>query len=140
MDARQYLSQLKRLRSMIENKRAEIEQWKSVAYGITPQTNGERVQSMGKPDKMATAICNYATIEAELERQIAEYGETMLEVISVIEQLEDPFYSIIHKHYIENKKFEQISEEVNYSYQYTTELHRVALYMVQMIIDNRQKG
>lgn len=137
MDARQYLSQLKRLRSMIENKRAEIEQWKAVAYGITPQTNGERVQSMGKPDKMATAVCNYATIEAELEEQIAEYGETMLEVISVIEQLEDPFYSIIHKHYIENKKFEQISEEVNYSYQYTTEMHRTALGMVQRIIDKR---
>lgn len=137
MDARQYLSQLKRLRSMIENKRAEIEQWKAVAYGITPQTNGERVQSTGKPDKMATAVCNYATIEAELDRQIAEYGETMLEVIEVIEQLEDPFYSIIHKHYIENKKFEQISEEVNYSYQYTTEMHRAALGMVQRIIDKR---
>lgn len=137
MDARQYLSQLKRLRSMIENKRAEIEQWKAVAYGITPQANGERVQSMGKPDKMATAVCNYATIEAELEEQIARYGEIMLEVISVIEQLEDPFYSIIHKHYIENKKFEQISEEVNYSYQYTTEMHRTALGMVQRIIDKR---
>jgi hypothetical protein len=137
MDARQYLSQLKRLRSVIENKRAEIEQWKAVAYGITPQTNGERVQSMGKPDKMATAVCNYATIEAELEKQIDEYGETMLEVISVVEQLEDPFYSIIHKHYIENKKFEQISEEVNYSYQYTTEMHRAALGMVQRIIDKR---
>ena len=137
MDARQYLSQLKRLRSMIENKRAEIEQWKAVAYGITPQSNGERVQSMGKPDKMATAVCNYATIEAEMEEQIARYGEIMLDVIGVIEQLEDPFYSIIHKHYIENKKFEQISEEVNYSYQYTTEMHRTALGMVQRIIDKR---
>lgn len=137
MDAKQYLSQLKRLGSMIENKRAEIEQWKAVAYGITPQTNGERVQSMGKPDRMATAVCNYATIEAELEKQIARYGEVMLEVIGVIEQLEDPFYSIIHKHYIENKKFEQISEEVSYSYQYTTEMHRTALGMVQRIIDKR---
>ena len=137
MDARQYLSQLKRLRSMIENKRAEIEQWKAVAYGITPQGDGERVQSTGKPDKMATAVCNYATIEAELEEQIARYGEIMLDVIGVIEQLEDPFYSIIHKHYIENKKFDQVAEEICYSYQYTTEMHRTALGMVQKIIDKR---
>ena len=104
MDAKQYLSQMKRLRTMIENKRAEIEQWKAVAYGITPQADGERVQATGKPDRMATAVCNYATIEAELEKQIARYGEIMLEVVGVIEQLEEPYYSIIHKHYMENKK------------------------------------
>ena len=137
MDARQYLSQLKRLRSMIENKRAEIEQWKAVAYGITPQASGERVQSSGRGDRMETAVCNYATIEAELEKDIARYGKIMLEVISVIEQLEDPYYSIIHKHYIENKKFYQVAEEVLYSYQYTTEMHRTALGMVQRIIDKR---
>lgn len=137
MDARQYLSQLRKLGTMIKNKRAEIEQWKAVAYGITPQADGERVQATGKPDRMATAVCNYATIEAELEKQIARYGEIMLEVIGVIEQLEEPYYSIIHKHYIEDKKFDQVAEEVRYSYQYTTEMHRTALGMVQRIIDKR---
>lgn len=137
MDARQYLSQLRKLGSVIKNKRAEIEQWKAVAYGITPQADGERVQSSGRGDRMENAVCNYATIEAELEKQIARYGEIMLDVIGVIEQLEDPFYSIIHKHYIENKKFDQVAEEICYSYQYTTEMHRTALGMVQRIIDKR---
>lgn len=137
MDARQYLSQLKKLGSMIENKRAEIKQWKAVAYGITPQASGERVQSSGRGDRMENAVCNYATLEAELEAQIARYEDMMREVIGVVEQLEDPFYSIIHKHYIQRKKFNQISVEVGYTYQYTTELHRIALEMVQAIIDKR---
>ena len=137
MDARQYLSQLRKLGTMIKNKRAEIEQWKAVAYGITPQADGERVQSSGRGDRMENAVCNYATLEAELEAQIARYEDMMREVIGVVEQLEDPFYSIIHKHYIQRKKFNQISVEVGYTYQYTTELHRIALEMVQAIIDKR---
>lgn len=137
MDAKAYLSQLKKLASMIKNKRAEIEQWRAVAYGITPQSNGERVQSSGSADKMANAVCNYVPLEKELESQIARYESLMLEVIEVIEQLDEPFYSIIHKHYIEGKKFDVIAEEISYSYQYTTEMHRTALGMVQRIIDKR---
>ncbi len=138
MEAKEFLLQLQTLKKRIESKRAEIEQLKSVAYGITPQADGERVQSSGKPDKMATAVVNYTQLETELAQHLAQYCRVMGEVVAVIEQLNEPYYSIIHKRYVRNKPFAEIAAEENYSYQYTTELHRIALKKVQNIINNQQ--
>ena len=49
MEAKEFLLQLQVLKKRIESKRAEIEELKSIAYGVTPQAEGERVQSSGNP-------------------------------------------------------------------------------------------
>ena len=136
MEAKEFLLQLQMLKKRIESKRAEIEELKSIAYGITPQADGERVQSSGNPERMASAIVGYMQLETELSQHLVQYCRAMRETITVVEQLDEPYYSIIHKHYVRNKPFTQIAEEENYSYQYIIELHGVALQKIQRIINN----
>jgi hypothetical protein len=138
MEAKEFLLQLQTLKKRIESKRGEIEQLKSIAYGITPQADGERVQSSGNPDRMGSAVVGYLQLETELSQSLAQYCRVMGEVIAVIEELKEPYYSIIHKRYVRNKSFAEIAAEEHYSYQYTTELHRNALKKVQKIINNQQ--
>lgn len=138
MEAKEFLLQLQVLKKRIESKRAEIEQLKSIAYGVTPQADGERVQSSGNPERMASAVVGYMQLETELAQHLAQYCRVMREVIAVVEELKEPYYSIIHKRYIRNKPFAEIAEEEHYSYQYTTELHRIALKKVQKMINNQQ--
>ena len=136
MEAKEFLLQLQMLKKRIESKRAEIEELKSIAYGITPQADGERVQSSGNPERMASAIVGYMQLETELSQHLVQYCRAMRETITVVEQLDEPYYSIIHKHYVRNKPFTQIAEEENYSYQYIIELNGVALQKIQRIINN----
>lgn len=135
MEAREFLLQLQTLKKRIESKRAEIEQLKAIAYGVTPQANGERVQSSGNPERMASAVVGYMQLETELAQHLAQYCRAMREVIAVIEQLNEPYYSIIHKRYVRNKNFAEIAAEENYSYQYIIDLHGVALQKIQKIIN-----
>lgn len=135
MEAKAFLMQLQTLKKKIESKRAEIEQLKSVAYGVTPQSNGDRVQSSGNSERMASAVVGYMQLETELSQHLVQYCRAMREVIAVVEQLKEPYYSIIHKRYIRNKPFAEIAEEENYSYQYIIDLHGVALQKVQKIIN-----
>ena len=135
MEAKAFLMQLQTLKKRIESKRAEIEQLKSVAYGVTPQADSERVQSSGNPERMASAIVGYMQLETELAQHLAQYCRAMREIVAVIEQLDEPYYSIIHKHYVQNKPFTEIAVEENYSYQYIIDLHGVALQKIQKIIN-----
>lgn len=135
MEAKEFLLQLQVLKKRIESKRAEIEELKSIAYGITPQAEGERVQSSGNPERMASAVVGYMQLETELSQHLVQYCRAMREVIAVVEQLKEPYYSIIHKHYVRNKPFYEIADEENYSYQYIIELHGIALQKIQKIIN-----
>lgn len=135
MEAKEFLLQLQTLKKRIESKRAEIEELKSIAYSITPQADGERVQSSGNPQRIASAVVGYLQLETELSQHLAQYCRVMGEVVAVVEELEEPYYSIIHKRYIRNKPFTEIAAEENYCYQYIIDLHRIALKKVQKIIN-----
>ena len=56
MEAKEFLSQVKKLDLMIKNKLIEKQQWMDIALGITSNMSGERVQSSGSQSKMADAV------------------------------------------------------------------------------------
>ena len=48
VNAKDYLRQVEKLNTQIENKLTEKLQWQNIALGITTTTEGERVRSSGK--------------------------------------------------------------------------------------------
>ena len=138
MTAKEYLEQIDKLDALIKNKLIELEQWKSVAFGITAQMGGDRVQSSGDQQKMASAIAKYIDIEREIDASIDRLVDLRNEVISTIEQLKKEEYELLHLVYVQQLSLRDAADKMSYSYSWATWAHGKALLNVQKIIDKRK--
>ena len=138
MKAKDYLKQIEKLDTLIQNKLAEKAQWKDVALGITTTTDGERVQSSGSQQKMADAINRCIDIERDIDSFIDRMVDLKSEIIQTIEQLNPTEYDVLHKRYIQNMTFDEIAETKRKSKSWATTVHGRALQSVQNILDDRE--
>lgn len=137
MKAKEYLRQVEKLDTIIKNKLIEQRQWKDVAYSITAQMGGERVQSSGDQQRMATAIEKYLDIEKEIDAYIDRLVDKKNEIISVIEQLEKEEYDVLHMRYIQHLSYQDIATIKDRHYGWCTTVHGRALASVQKILDEK---
>lgn len=135
VDAKSYLSQVKKLDTQIRNKLIEKQQWKDIALGITSNMDGDRVQSSGRKTKMADAIDRCVDMEAEIDRLVDKLVDTKKEVIETIEQLESPTqYDVLHMIYIQGKTLQEVADSYGMSYDWATTTHGRALKNVRNIL------
>lgn len=135
-----FLKQIKNLNDAIENKQEEIDYWRDMASSVTAQMGGEKVQATSNPQKMTDAVDRYMELEQEklqLEKELSETRET---VISLIGQLDKELErTVLYKRYVLYKKYNKlgkIANKINYSYQYTVEVHNSGLKNLQKILNN----
>lgn len=138
MKAKDFLTQLKKLDKMIENKMIECAQWRYIAAGTTAQMGGERVQSSGSQQKMADAVDKYVDIENEIDNFIDKLIDKKKDVISVIEHLNATEYDILHKVYVQYFTLDEVAEMYEKTYSWATTVHGRALRNVQKILDSRK--
>lgn len=139
MQAKAYLKQLEKLDRLIENKLAELEQWRAVATCTTQQLTADRVQTSGNPQKMADAVCKIVEIEGEIDAFIDRLVDTKREVISSIERLNPTEYDVLHKVYVQYFTFDDVAVKKGKSYSWVTTVHGRALKNVQRMLDEREK-
>ena len=135
MKAKTFVNQIKKMDKLIENKLYEIEHWKSVAMGITSHSGGERVQSSGSKEKMADAVGKYVDMENELNEDIDRMVFKKREVIETIEKLNYTEYDLLHKIYVQNMTFDDVSDVYGKSYSWVTTMHGRALKNLQKVLD-----
>ena len=79
-------------------------------------------------------------VERRLSDLAARYIEIKADVVETINMLTNVNYmTLLYKRYIELKRFEQISIEMGYAYQYIINLHGWALKAIDTIIRKRKK-
>ena len=138
MDAKAYLSQVKKLDLLIKNKLIEKQQWKDIALGITANMDGERVQSSGTKSKMTDALDKCIDIETEINSLIDKLIDTKKEAIAVIERLSSPLqYDVLHMYYIQFVTLQEIADKYGMSYDWAKQAHKRGLKNVQRIMDER---
>lgn len=151
MKAQAFLEQLETLDTIIGNKLAEREHWRSIALGITGSTEGERVQSSGSQQKMADAIDRYVDIGKEIDETIDRLTDKKLEVIRLLDKLafvNRRHYDILHKMYVGHvvtkpdgtfatirMDFTDYANLYGKSYSWATTVHGRALQNFQRILD-----
>ena len=136
IEAKNYLLQVERLDSRIDNKLIERQQWRDIALGITANIGGERVQSSGGQQKMSEAIEKCLDMENEIDSLIDELIETKKKVIDTIEKIYSPTeYKILHMRYIQHISLKEIAIKLNREYSWVTTTHGRALKSVQKILD-----
>lgn len=135
MKAKDFLKEIARIEKLIENKKEERERWRDIALNITGNYDGERVQSSGNQQKMATAVINSVDLEREIEADILRLYRKRQEIIGVLEELPLQDYELLYSIYVQKKSFVEVAEERGCTYSNITTNHGTALKKVQKIID-----
>lgn len=130
MEAKEYLRQLKRLETVINQKLKELEDLKAMSTGIGGfDYSKERVQaSPSQEAPFVKTISRITDLNDEINREIDEFVDKKHLIINQIHGLENTIYiQLLHKHYVEYKKLKDIAKEMNFSCDYIKHLHRHAL-------------
>lgn len=137
MDAKEYLQQIAKDNSLIQNKCIEVYQLRCLATNITAPMGTEPVQTSGVSDKVGNITAKIVDLENEINELIDRYIDDKQHRIEIIEQIADPLqYNILHKHYVQGKKFREIAEEEHYSEVHINKQHIKALAKVQKILNS----
>ena len=99
---------------------AQTEKWLKTIFNINRELDFER-------ENLKVSIERIEYLEREKER-----------IYSIIKQIKNPTYKmILHKRYVQGKKWEIISEELNYECQHIHRLHKAAVVEVHNIKTGR---
>jgi hypothetical protein len=128
--AKEYLQQLQRLDTVINQKIKEVQDLRLQARstGGIDYSKG-RVQSSPSGDAtFVKPICRIVDLEAKINAEIDNFIGRKHKIINQIQGLKNSDYiALLFKRYVEFKKFEVISAEMGFTYQYVIEMHRYAL-------------
>ena len=137
-EAQSFLEKYEMLFVQVECLKAEWHQWHDLAHSITAMVGGERVQSSGAHDKMASAVTKCLAVEEDIDLQIGRLIAKQNEVKSALAELEKPTeYSLLHQRYIQFKQLKTIADNFGASYDWATTTHGRALKSLQVILDQR---
>ena len=136
MTAKEYLEQIKKIDTMIDNKIIEQRQWLDIALNTTTSF-GEKVQSTPNGQKMANAMDNHIDIGREIDRCIDELCEKKQEVIKTIEQLCEAEYDVLHKIYVQYLTFDEVAEARKMSRRWVDSTHGHALLNLEVLLNDK---
>ena len=130
MKAKEYLQQLQRLDTMINQKIKELGDLRLMSQSVGGiDYSKERVQSSPSGDApFVKPICRIIDLEAEINAEIDRFVDEKHKIINQIQGLKNSDYiSLLFKRYVEFKSLERICVEMNFSYDYIKHLHGYAL-------------
>lgn len=129
MKAKEYLQQLKRLDTLIDQKIKELDELRSMSTVGAVDYSTERVQSSHSQDApFVRIVYKMIELEEEINAEIDNFVDIKHLIINQIHTLKNLDYiTLLFKRYVEYKSLEKICVEMNFSYDYIKHLHGYAL-------------
>ena len=128
MTAKEYLGQIKKLDTCIDQKQVECDELREKMHSVGGISYDEKVQSSPRADALERRVVKYVEMEQKINNMIDEFVDLKHEIINQIQSLTDEKHiNFLFKRYVQYKSLEQIAVEMNYSYPYIKELHSKAL-------------
>ena len=128
----QYLSRYRRLNARIDRLLEEKSRWRERALKITP-TLSQAPGGGGSGSPIERPMDKVLEIEKEVDREIDEMQIARREIRETLNQLEDENLKLLMEYrYIDGLTWEQIAEKMDYSRQWVTSLHGVALQKIKL--------
>jgi len=142
MKAKEYLKTLQKLDTVINQKITELGSLRVMSGSIGGiDYSKDRVQTSPSNDAPFVRTVNrMIDLEEEINQEIDRYVDRKHEIINQIQGLQNVNYiSLLYKRYVEFKNFETVASEMNFTYQYTIELHGYALQDFERTYKNQLK-
>ena len=137
MTAKTYLNQIQLLDNKINDGIEDMERLNALLTRVTSAMGGEVVSSSKSPDKMTDIVDKIIKLRENLKRNVDKYVALKQETTELLSQIESPVhYQILYSRYVLYRTWEQIADEIGYTYQWTCQLHGVALLEFEKIMQN----
>lgn len=126
--AKQYLRQIRRLDDTINAKIEQIELLRSMSTNITATLSSDRVQGSKSHDKIGKLIAKIVDFEREIINDVDKLIDLKREIIHKIDAVQDDNYKLLLTlRYVNFNTWEEIADEMDFSFQWVHELHKRAL-------------
>ena len=137
MTAKTYLNRIRLLDERISDNLEELEQLNSLLTRVTAAVSGEVVSCSKDPDKMTDVVAKIIKLREKLNRDVDKYVDIKQEAADLLSKVDNQVhYTILHSRYVLYKTWEQIADEIGYTYQWTCHLHGLALLEFEKILKN----
>ena len=131
--AKEWLGRARKLRLRL----SALEDSKQRAYARAVSNTawmGERVSGGELGDKLAA----YAEVSLAADRQIEKLEQVRAEILQVIGQVGDnTLATLLTEYYVNDKTWEEVAVQMQYSWRWTMKLHGKALRAVEAILAKR---
>ena len=134
-EVKEYLSSLRFAESMIRIKLEKIEETRELALRVNQALRPDHVQGGSRKNIVEEVAIKVADLTIQLEKQVDEYKELQKNVINLINGVpDDTQRKVLELRYIHFKKWEEISDVVNYTRMNVSRIHLKGLNEVIKLI------
>lgn len=127
----QCLEQYQILHTEIDQISDELQRWQDIATRISPSYSDMPLHGGGS-DKVQTAAVEVAELTDKLNQKIHEAVMMQNKIKRLLETLKnDKLRQLMMLHYINGKRWEEVSVMMKYEYHYTVRLHGQALSLLR---------
>lgn len=136
MTAKEYLKRYRHAVKMINRKTEQLKDLRMMSESLGGFSDGDRVQSSGNHDKIASNVAKIVDLESEILSDINRMIEIKQDVINTIDLIEDEdLKEVLYMRYLEFRTWIDIAYEVGCSYQWIHELHGRGLNKIHELIE-----
>lgn len=138
--AKQHLSRIGIIDTLIQGKEAEIRRMKPTIASIGSSWSGaDRVQTSKNPHRISERIEEYIDAEKDLRKEISELRKERKAIIKDIESLEDVLMiRVLHSLYVLQKTYRETAYECKISESWTGTKHKQGLEKIQSLLNERK--
>ena len=130
---REDLKKYKYNKEWVKERLDYIEEQKSLLTKITT-TISDMPKGSGNNDKLAENIAKMLDNLNELSEKLLTMQEEQIKLLNVLEKVEEPYRTILDKHYIQNKTLVEVAYEMDYTYDHARRKNGIALNKFDMIV------
>lgn len=135
IEPKKYLQQIRLYDSRISIKLEELQRLKEMVLRITPTLKDDVVSGEGNQDKLSDAVAKIVDLEVEINRDVDRYVNAKQEISATLGKLTDPDQlRVLHMRYVQYKTWEQIANEMGFSYRWVCTIHGRALQEIEKIL------
>lgn len=127
MDAKEFLTKIRTIDTIVDCKIEQVKRLEELLTGGAIRYDKDKVQSSVSNNTMADTVAKIIELKEQINYDIDLLVDYKSKARELIEQLDDVEKIILYKRYFDNKSFELISVECNYSWRHTYRIHGHAL-------------
>lgn len=135
MTAKEYLSEVQRLQTMIEHKRDRVKEYRHAIISVSSaRMNPAKVQASSPADRIGDMVGKIVDLEAEIQNDMVDIAYKRHEIINMIHGLDSAAHmQVLFGRYIQCRGLDAIGKDIGKSYRYMIEMHGKALKAFEMV-------
>lgn len=137
MNAKEYLNRVRFADISINTKSDELYYLKLKSLQVSPQSQGERVQSSGSGGDFTKIIDRIVLLQDKINEEIDLLVELKEQARTLIHMLTDERYkTVLTEYYLNHKTWEQVADRMNYDLRWVYRIHGKALKEFSKVLNS----